>query len=93
MQHETIFNRPDGSKIKAIISFGSSCVYDVSVWRLEKSKRKWVFAIDNDSYEHRSRSFPEGRRQHIQEQVQKLLSKEEIFSAKLELWEKLKPTI
>lgn len=97
MKHEKIIKREDGSKVKISISFYSdsfrpeSDKYRVAVQTCAKRKRTWINVTNSDDYSYRCLSMDE-RSKFAKEKQLEYVSKEEILSAKLELWEKLKPT-
>lgn len=97
MTHEKIFCRPDGTRHKIVVSFRNanyiteSHEYPIIVLTCPPKKRKFT-AIKTDDYEWRRKTL-EQRAAYDMEQNLKVVSKEEILSTKLELWEKLKPTI
>lgn len=90
MRTEKIFPQPDGSKLR--VELGLTCnpypegksYWSIRVFRCEKGKRTWFNAINEDSLEYRHLSFPEGRNQHIKEQIEKLIHGDDIFQMKSE---------
>jgi hypothetical protein len=98
MKHEKLIVRPDRTKLMIVVSLSrdfSRVKYDyaIDLRRCLPGKRKWFNPIDYDSHEHRSKSFPDGRAQHIKEQILKLVSAQEILEVKLELWNLIKPSL
>ncbi len=94
MYHEKEFIKPDGKYYLRVgfSDFRGEITWNlVTVWGIPKGKRKRVDMIDNDSHIHRSKSFPEGRTQHIKEQIDAILTKEEQASAFQELYDLIKP--
>lgn len=96
MKHEKIIKRDNGDRIQLIINFDynyfrEKTSYRVSLMLIQKGKRKAVNPIDTDSHEYRSKSFPDGRNTYELEQIMKYVTPQEIYQAKIEVWEKLKP--
>lgn len=95
MKHEKIIRREDKSRIKIKVSFFSDFrgnSYLCSVLTCPKGKRKFVNAVVTDDWNRRKLSMNE-REVYDHRQQLKYVSEQEILEAKLELWEKLKPTI
>lgn len=95
MNHGKLLKREDGTHYKITASFYMSCsipIWGVTVWRKEKGKRTWVNIVDNNSWSYRSLSMIE-REKFSAEKCLEHVTADEILSAKIELWEKLKPVV
>jgi hypothetical protein len=96
MNHEKIFTRSDGSKVKIVVSlymgglFKDPIKWDYFVMVCQPRKRTWRAFADTDSYEYRALSMADRRKRNELEYL-KIVTKEEILAAKTELWELLKP--
>lgn len=95
MNHEKIFSRADGSRIKIIVSLSVEFMrdeikWDYSVLACEPRKRTWRGVLSSDDYEYRKLPIKE-RGERIKREYLNFVTKEEIISAQTELWEKLKP--
>lgn len=96
IKHEKIIKRPDGTQYKIDIylmvdSFRGIVAYNEIVSYREKNKLKWADVPDTMAYyELRSLSL-EDRALHASQNYLRFVTAEEILSAKLELWNKLKP--
>lgn len=96
MNHEKIFSRPDGSRVKIVASlslggiFKDPIKWDYFVLTCEPRKRTWRASVDTDDYGYRRLSM-EDRRKRNESEYLKIVTKEEILAAKNELWELLKP--
>lgn len=96
MTHEKIFSRPDGSRIKIIVSLnigdmrGDKINWGYTVLTCEPRKRTWKGVTNTDDYNYRRLSMDQRVEARKQEYL-KFASKEEIVAAQTELWEKLKP--
>lgn len=100
MQHEKVIVRPDKSKIMLkvsinISSYGSDAgvKWEWDIYYCAPGKRKYGSVYSTNDYEYRRQPFPEGRRKWAEAKMYEYISKEEVLEAKLELWEKLKPTL
>jgi hypothetical protein len=96
MTHEKIFSRPDGTKHKVIVSFYAGfiekdCKWSVEVLKCEPRKRTWL-NVTSDDYQWRAKSMGD-RAKADMDKFLKLVTPEEILQAKVELWEKMKPTL
>lgn len=98
MTHEKIFFRPDGSKVKIVASLsigyftGDAAKWDYFVLSCEPKKRIWRGVVDEDDYAYRALSMAD-RKKKSEAGYLKFVTKEEVLSAKMELWEKLKPIL
>lgn len=98
MMHEKIIRRDDGSRVKITCDVrprlfsGKGASYTTSVTKCEKGKRKFVPYNYNYDYVYRALSMSE-RREYANEIDLTMASIEEIYSTKLEAWEKLKPEV
>lgn len=94
MKHEKIFKKEDGSKVSITVRVWldgyRAAVYNIDVSVCDAGKRKFR-GISRDDYEYRSLSMPDRERAMTREYL-KYVTAEELHAAKLELWEKLKPT-
>lgn len=96
MTHEKIFSRPDGSRIKIIVSFyvgymRSEMKWDYTVLACEPRKRTWRGVVNIDDYNYRKMPIDK-RIEMVKKEYLNFVSKEEIVAAQTELWEKLKPS-
>lgn len=91
--------RPDKSKLKIICKiyvhnhYYDKFEYNIQIFRLEFRKKKWICPIDSDSHEHRAKPFPEGRIQHIKDQIANILTPQEIYEIQIKTWNLFKPVI
>lgn len=96
MRHEKVIKREDGTRVKITVELISyrfvdkALTYDVNVTYCEKGKKTWQPVYDTDSFNYRKLSIEE-RREFIDAQKLLAATPAEILSAKLELWEKIKP--
>ena len=100
MYHEKIFKRADGNQVKLRAKFydnrytsNDTINYEVEVYHKDKGKRIWksVSKRIGDEYAYRKLSVDDRRIYEHHENL-KLVTEDEIFETKLELWEMLKPT-
>lgn len=94
MNHEKIFIKENGDKVKVLVCFYSDhkCGnYRINLMYCPKGKRKFI-SVSFDGYSYRNLSL-EDRKKYEYEVFLTYLSSEQITEAKLELWEKLKPTL
>lgn len=94
---EKIIRREDGSRVKITVGFGelygtrfSEHGYSFSVHTCGKGKRSWFGVIDSDSYIHRRLSMEEREDSRIAESM-KVITDDELYLAKHELWTVMKP--
>lgn len=98
MKHETIIKREDGTQYKltveiSIIHYEGNFRYYFSILTKQNGKKKWVDVPDTlHDYQFRSLSI-EDREKHYAENALRFVTLEEIYNAKLELWNKLKPEL
>jgi len=95
--HEKIIKRADGSRVKITVQFGvgffdEGAKYSVFIEKCEKGKRTWQDCLDRDSNTYRKLNQAD-RIERIKKANLELVSPEEIFEAKMELWQKLKPVM
>ena len=99
MIHEKIIKREDGKQYRISVnvylsgySYEQKIGYGISVEYREKGKRKWLSLPDNlNEWKFRKLSM-EGRRNHKIKNTLNYVTEDEVYQAKLEAWEKLKPT-
>jgi hypothetical protein len=94
MNHEKIFVRPDGSRVKVIVRFsmpGPGPTYRFRVERCFPKKRTFKDVVDESDWKYRTMEFEERKADILRQQLL-FVSEEELLAVKLELWEKLKPT-
>lgn len=95
MTHEVILKRDNGSRVKIIVTiptFGGKFEYSIDVLTCEKGKRTWKVPYDEDGYKYRGMSTND-RALFRSKSILLSVSPEEIYRAKLQLWEKIKPTL
>ena len=92
MKHEKILTIEDGTRYKILVSLRIDFkpIYNILVFSKEKRKRTWFNVVDVYSYESLRLSIAE-RVVAFDKEVLKFVTEEEILSAKLELWELIKP--
>jgi hypothetical protein len=95
MNHTKQIKRADGTRYEInVTAYGyglNSISYNISATMCANGKRKFIEFIDTDSYSFRALTMEE--REKYRMRIYSLhISKEEIISACLECWEKLKPT-
>ncbi len=95
IKHEKILRRLDDTRIKIEVNFcefNNRYMYDVLVCTCQPNKRKWKTVQDFNDYGYRGLSIEDRDREQAYNES-RVVTKEEILQAKLELWEKLKPTL
>lgn len=98
MRYEKIIKRDDKSRVEIDVEFyqstytGNPPSYKISIYICEPGKRKFHGIYRSDDWEYRKLSVPDREKWVLQQQL-KYVTTEEILQAKLELWEKLKPTL
>lgn len=97
MKHEKIIKRPDGTRVKIDVSlyldiYRNNAQYDVDVTICAPGKRTFREVYSGDDYLFRKLSMQD-RAAFILESQLKVVTAEEIYAAKLEAWELLKPTM
>lgn len=95
MRHEKIFKRADGSKVKIDVNYYHD--YNRSAWSFTvclcaPKKRTWKNAVNTDAYMYRSLSH-EDKLAYRARQKFEHVTKEEVLSVMLELWQNIKPTM
>lgn len=98
MRVDKIFKRENGVQYQITISFWVDSYSEVPRWDIgcyckDKGQKKWR-NIHNTlvDYEFRSLSM-EDRRKHTDKNILRFVTPEEILSVKMELWNKLKPSL
>lgn len=96
MKIEKIFNREDGKTVKLevdvyVSSLNREAVYSVEVSFHERRKRIFHNALAMNDRTYQDIRSDEGRAVYKRNKQLLHVTAEEIMSAKLELWEKLKP--
>lgn len=96
MRYKKIIKRENGDKIEIGITISvdwssDKYSYTPSLLIIPKGKRKGFNPVDIDSYEYRRASFPDGRRDYETQQILNHVSPEELYQAKVEAWEQIKP--
>lgn len=97
MRHEKIIKRENGTQYQLSVSLTVSHYiregfrYNLSLMSRGKGKRKWVHPTYLNDHEYRALSM-EDREEYRKDEITGHITKDEILEAKLELWEKLKPT-
>jgi len=98
LKEEKIFKREDGTQYKIVATINVNTYRDevqwlTSVYYREKGKIKWLNLPSDVFYRHlRSMSFEE-KIEYNRELALKYVTKEEINSVLLLLWEKIKPSV
>lgn len=90
---EKTLKREDGKRVRIRVRFISDhrrSRYEVNVLRCDKGKRTWWGCCDIDSYTHRRLSMEE-RRQAAEKSYLNYVTEQEMLTAKLELWELMRP--
>lgn len=95
MMIEEILKRENGSSVKITVSFSDSryrggSEYSFRVEHRGKRKRLWLSVIDINCYYYRRKDMDEREEFRISE-CMKLITEDELLSAKLKLWESMKP--
>jgi len=97
MKHEKNIKRDDGTRYNIIVraytkSYGNDpIVYSVNVLFKEKGKRKWKVLPDTlHDFQFRKLDLVD-RGEHKYKNMLRFVSEDEIHSAKLELWDLMKP--
>lgn len=96
MTHETILKREDGTKISIHISLWvdmkDDCTWKVTVAICSPRKRSYSYVSKSDEYEWRRLSMEDREKATMLEYL-KHVTAEEILSAKIDLWNAIKPTL
>jgi len=97
MRHEKIVKREDGTQYQICVNAyldsyrNDAMKYRVDVFYKQKGKRKWL-NVDKEIYDHEySRLSMDERREYDNKNILRFVTKEEIYDAKIELWDLLKP--
>ena len=98
MEHEKIIKRENGTQYKITVNLiVDSFRRNANIWRFdvyfrEKGKKNWN-SLPNTLHDHNIRSLSlEDRDKQRIENAYRFVTEEEVLSAKLELWENIKPT-
>jgi hypothetical protein len=99
MQHEKIIKRDDGTQYQITVNvyissrFSEEKVsYTCTLLARQKGMKKWLKVPDKlGEYAYRALSM-EDRKKHQKENMLRYVSSEEIYQAKIEAWEMLKPS-
>lgn len=95
MKLEKIIKREDGSRVRIIASIYNSyqkIKYETCVHICEKGKRTWRGVYDTDNFMYR-RLNTEDREKFILEAQLKAVTEDELFDAKLDLWNMIRPEL
>lgn len=96
MTHEKVIKREDGSRVIIRVDFWMNSttgpVYNVDVRYCAPGKRTFRDIFSSDDHEYRRLSMGE-RSAFVYYKQLEYVSVTEIYQVKLELWEKLKPTL
>ena len=96
MKIEKIIKRDGGKRVKICVSVhvehyrGNEIEYKTFVLSCEKGKRTWKGSCDRNDYTFRRLSMDDRNKFEYESQFN-LVTIEELNSAKLELWHKIKP--
>lgn len=97
MTHEKIVKREDGTQYQICVTAildsyrTESMIYRVVVNRRFKGKRKWL-RLGKEIYDHEYRRLSmDERSEYDNKNNLRFVTKEEIYDAKIELWNLLKP--
>jgi len=97
MKHEKIVKREDGTQYQICIDIyldsyrTESMQYRVDVYCRQKGKRKWS-NVDREIYDHEYRRLSmDERREYDNKNNLRFVTEQEIYDAKIELWNLLKP--
>lgn len=89
---EVILKRDCGKMVKIIVNISDYSGLDWFILICEKGKSKWISPADTETSYHRNLDMKE-RRMHIKKLSLEFVSKEEILTAKLSLWNDIKPNL
>lgn len=97
MRHEKIIKRKDGTRVSIDITGSVDFMRNDASWRFTiatcaKGKRTWVPVVDTQDYNFRRLSSGEKVQFKINESL-KVVSRDEIETAMLECWEKMRPSV
>lgn len=96
MTHEKILKRSDGTKISIRVNLWldsiDGCHWDVIVYKCAPRKRTFYSVNNTDDYSWRKLDA-EGRKRATIAAYLEVVSAEEILSAKMELYNAIKPTL
>ena len=97
MNYDKILKREDGSRVKIDVRISDNLrygrlEYSTETSSCEKGKRTWIKTYNTDCYKYRRLSMDERRIFEYDSQFN-LVTEIELQEARLELWNKLKPTV
>lgn len=97
MRHEKIVERKNGTKYQIFVNchidsyMGGAMNYRIDVFCKDKGSRKWLSLPDTlHDFQYRSLSL-EDRAKHKELNSLRFVTKDEIYDAKIEAWNLLKP--
>lgn len=97
MRHEKIVKRDDGTQYQISVNgyldsyISESMKYRVHVYYKQKGKRKWMNVEKEISDREYRRLSMDKRRDYDNDNNLRFVTKEEIYAARIELWNLLKP--
>lgn len=94
MRHEKIFQRTEGKQVKISVNIfvgSGKTQYKTNVEWAEKGKRTWT-DVTNDNERSFRQLTPEAQEEKKTADKLTLVSEQELLEAKIEAWEKIKPT-
>lgn len=99
MTYEKILKREDGTQYKISITpridyyQRESIEYNYTIWYREKGKKTWLNIPDTlYDFQYRKLSMEE-KEIHRKQNIYRFVTEAELYNAKIECWEKLKPPI
>ena len=97
MRHEKIVKREDGTQYQICVNAyldsyrSESMQYRIDVYCKQKGKRKWL-NVEKEIHDNEYRRLSlDKRREYDDNNNLRFVTKEEIYAAKIELWNLLKP--
>ncbi len=91
--YEKIIKRESGERVKIFVSILTGYRkydYNTSVFTCKKGKRTWINVTDSNCYKYRGLSM-EDRRIKDKDNQLLVVSPDELYGAKIEAWETMKP--
>lgn len=92
MRYDKIMRLPDGRRVMISVKMSQyGPLYElIGVYICEKGKRTWKNCVDTDSIHYRKLDVT-GRKQYKNDKILEFVTKDEIYQAKLEFWNSIKP--
>ena len=97
MYHQTVIKRSDGSQVmittSILVDYSRNVSWETQVHFRSKRQRNWTSVFSTDDYEWRKLPTKEAKAEYVHAQKLLFCTEEELYQAKLELWEQIKPCL